>query len=113
MSVVTSTITNALHAGDITAFCSSLLFLVGYTVMAPWWRYTVGRAFASLDAAVMLTLLPSVIHLWFGVSITSAFFAWYEVTSFFVVAATTLWRLATIRQVQSSATPDSVPKESK
>lgn len=100
----------------IAAFVSSLIFIIGYTVMAPWWRYAVGRAMVTLDLAISLTILPGILHLAFGLSTaTSEFFAWYRVISLGAVAATTLWRLYTVHKVQGSGAlerPGTADKES-
>jgi hypothetical protein len=94
----------------VMAFVSSILFVVGYTRMAPWWRYAVGRAMVSLDAVITFTLLPGVLHLVFHINTADAFFAWYRVISLFAVAGTTLWRLYTVHRVQA-AESDRLPVE--
>lgn len=87
----------------LAAFCASVLFVVGYSLIAPWWRYAVGRTVVSLDAAIALTLLPAVLRRWFHVPVTGVFFEWYDSTSLLVVAGITLWRLWTIYRFQKSA----------
>jgi len=87
----------------ITAFLCSIIFILGYTWLAPWWHYPVGRALISLDAALLTTLLPSVIRLVFRVNGHTVFFTWYTAASIFLVAAATLWRLKTINHVQHTS----------
>jgi len=91
------------HVSAIVAFFSTLTFLVGYSLLAPWWRSPVGRAVASLDMALLLALLPSALHLLFGLNVSYPWFAWYYGGSLFLVSAITLWRLAVIWVVQHDA----------
>lgn len=66
----------------------------------------------SLDAALMLALLPTVLRLAFHLSIKYyVFFTWYFIISLYVVAATTLWRLHTITYVQSHPDADEAPAD--
>lgn len=88
------------HAATIAVFVSSLVFIIGYTLTAPWWRYAVGRAVASLDLCLVVATFPEVLRLVFNLHVTNLFFAWYNVASLIAVAVTTLWRLATIRRIQ-------------
>lgn len=92
------------NAAAITAFFSTLTFLVGYSMLAPWWRNPVGQAVALLDIALLLALLPSILHLVFGLNIVAyRWFAWYYGASLFLVAGITLWRLVVIATVQRHA----------
>ena len=95
----------------LTAFFSSVLFLVGYSVLAPWWRHPVGRAVASLDAGLTFALLPAALHQLFGLSLISMFFAWYYGGSLFLVAGITLWRLVVIWTVQRDALAPVIAQE--
>lgn len=92
------------NAAAITAFFSTLTFLVGYSLLAPWWRNPIGRAVASLDAALLFALLPSMLHLVFGLNVAQYhWFAWYYGASLLLVSAITLWRLVVIALVQHEA----------
>lgn len=98
-------------ASVIAAFVSSVLFVVYYTWRAPWWRYRVGRAMVSLDLALALALLPSFLRLTLHFSAADQFYDWYLTCSLFFVAFVTLWRMYTIRYVQTHPGSDSAPKE--
>lgn len=87
------------------AFWSSIVFMLGYTVISPWWRYTVGRAIVALDAALTVTLLPSALYYMFGVSPRESALRWYVGFSLVLVGLVALWRLWVIWSVQSDATP--------
>jgi hypothetical protein len=87
----------------LIAFCASVAFVVGYTFIAPWWRYEVGRTMAALDIGISLTLFPSVLHHWFGVAVNTPFFAWYQDMSLLLVAGIALWRLWVVFRVQQDA----------
>lgn len=89
----------------LCAWFSSVVFLLGYSVIARWWLSPIGQAVAFLDACLVIALFPSVLHQLFGLSVISIFFAWYYGSSLFLVAAITLWRLALIVGVQRSSTP--------
>lgn len=95
----------------LTAFFSSLVFIVGYSILAPWWRHPVGRAVASLDVGLTFALLPSALHQLFGLSLISMFFAWYYGCTLFLVAAITLWRLVVIWTVQRDAVLSVIAQE--
>lgn len=53
--------------GDVLVqFCffTPLLFLIVYTLRAPWWRTIAGRCLATLASVFILVLLRSVLFLW-------------------------------------------------
>jgi hypothetical protein len=87
------------------SFWSSLVFIVGYTLISPWWRHMVGRSIVAMDVALMLTLLPSALHLMFGLSPRAGFFGWYDGFGFILVGLIALWRLWMFWRVQTDATP--------
>lgn len=88
------------HACLLVSFIASAVFILGYSMLAPWWRYAVGRTVVSLDFGIMLALLPGMLRVWFGVRVTSAFFAWYYCFSLLLLAGITLWRLYAIYRLQ-------------
>ena len=87
------------------SFWCSVVFIVGYTAISPWWRYTVGRAMVVLDTALFLTLLPSALHLMFGFNPRADFFGWYDGIAFIGIGLAALWRLWVIWRVQLDSTP--------
>lgn len=102
---------DSLNIVIILAFLCSVVFVVGYTARAPWWRYRVGRAMVSLDAAISVTLLPGILRLVFDVDVNGTFYNWYRVVSLFVVACTTIWRLYTVNYVQTHPEPGGSTEE--
>lgn len=87
----------------LAAFFSSTLFLLGYTLIAPWWHSSIGRAVAFLDAGLVVTLAPSALHQILGFTLQDLFYAWYYGSSLYLVAAITLWRLVVIVRIQRKA----------
>ena len=43
-------------------FWSALLFIARYSMVAPWWKNSMGRMLVALDLAVALALPPSVLR---------------------------------------------------
>ena len=74
------------------AFWAALIFISTYTVLAPWWRTSIGRTIVAMDAGIMLTLLPAVLHLYLGVSEGSPSYAWFTLCAFLLVPSSILWR---------------------
>lgn len=88
----------------VVAFLASLMFIVVYTVLAPWWRSSIGRALIVMDASLALTLAPSSLHQLTGLTIVaSPGFAWYYLGSLTLVAASTIWRTWIIYRAQRPA----------
>lgn len=94
-----------------TAFFSSIVFVLGYSLIAPWWRQEVGRAMVSLDCGLMLALAPAVLRMLFHVTNWLTFFAWYYGGSLLLVAGITLWRLLVIWHVQIDAVQQRLREE--
>lgn len=84
-----------------TMFLSSILFIVVYSFIAPWWKHLVGKAMVSIDLLVILTLLPGILRLWFGISVFNSFFDWYRIASLAIGTGTILWRTWTVRHVNA------------
>lgn len=87
----------------VAACASALVFLVGYSAMAKWWRHPIGQAVAFLDICLVIALGPSVAHKLFHVDILQSWYLWYYGTSLYLVALITLWRLVVIVSVQRDA----------
>lgn len=85
----------------VYAICgASILFIVLYTVLAPWWRNPVGRSIVGFDAALTLTLLPTALHDLLGLNLAHPVFAWYDLASLWAVAGVTVWRTVVMVRVQ-------------
>lgn len=95
-------IQNIAQAVVLFAFFSSILFIVGYTVLARWWKHEIGWARVSLDFGIAMALSPSFLHFLIGVRIDkSAAFAWYTIAAIAFVGCVSLWNLALVARVQS------------
>lgn len=91
----------------MVTFVCSLAFIVLYSVLAPWWRYSIGRSIVALDGALSLTLLPSVVHHMFGFrSAADPFFAWFTVGAFALVPCVIVWRAVIIVRMQRTGVKD-------
>lgn len=85
----------------VLAFAASVAFIAVYTVLAAWWRSEIGRALVALDAGLVLTLAPAVLHRLFGLSIFYTLgFAWYYLISLSFVAGATIWRTVIVIKTQ-------------
>jgi hypothetical protein len=85
----------------IFSFCAAMLFIVGYTLLAPWWESAIGWARISLDFGIAMALSPSIIHLLFGIRVEgSNFFYWYTVVTVFFVGCISLWNLVLLARIQ-------------
>jgi hypothetical protein len=77
----------------VAAFAGALFFIVTYTLLARWWRHAIGTTLVMLDAGLVLTLAPSVLHRWFGLNVGSSLtFSWYFFGSVCLVGAGVWWR---------------------
>jgi hypothetical protein len=83
------------------AFWSALAFIIWYSILAPWYRYPIGRALVALDSAIVLATLPSVLGMYFGASIIAwRGFAWLTVAAFGCIPLVTIWRGAIVFREQ-------------
>lgn len=93
-----------IEAAVFFSFACSVVFVAGYTWLAPWWRNEVGRAMVSMDAALMVLLLPSVLHYTAGLNVLNPFFRGYYVGSLALAGLIALWRLVVVYRVQQRDT---------
>ena len=78
------------------AWSCALLFLVGYSLRAPWWRYIEGRALAAHGVAFLLLTTPFIVRYATDLNLGNAAFAWYYIGSFAVAGLIELWRLTVV-----------------
>jgi hypothetical protein len=84
------------------AFFTSLMFIVGYTALAKWWKSEIGWARISLDFGIAVALSPTFLHVTFGIHVDdSPAFAWYTISAIAFVGLVALWNLALVARVQS------------
>lgn len=75
---------------DLVALAS---FIVLYTMLAAWWRNTIGRTIVIKDLLLGAALTPSVLSLFFHFSrLTSRVAGWVDVGLFAGIAVTMVWR---------------------
>jgi hypothetical protein len=106
LAISQTTATDIFDTGFLLAFFTSLLFVVGYSALAPWWTHRVGWSVVLLDITLGLVLLPNTLHLLVGMSTTGLFFTWYRCLSLFAMSAVTLWRLVLVKMAQDAMTRD-------
>jgi hypothetical protein len=83
------------------AFCSAVLFMAGYTLLAKWWKSTIGWARISLDFGIAMALSPAFLHMAFGIHVDgSPLFAWYDIAAIAFVGFVSLWNLAIVIRAQ-------------
>ena len=77
----------------LAAFFAAVGFVTLYTYLAPWYKSSLGRSIVALDSALALTVLPSVLHFLFGVSVLeSKPFAIFALSSFTTIPLIIVWR---------------------
>jgi hypothetical protein len=83
------------------AFWSAIAFVLGYSILAKWWRSEIGWARVSLDIAIALALSPTLLHVIFGFRVENSIaFAWYQVSVIALVGCVSLWNLALVIRTQ-------------
>jgi hypothetical protein len=83
------------------AFWCALAFIAWYSIIAPWWRLSIGRALVALDIAVALATLSTVLGLIFGpAAVAGPFFQWLTVAAFGAIPVITCWRMVIVWRVQ-------------
>jgi hypothetical protein len=86
------------------AFWSALGFVVFYSLIAPWWRYSVGRAIVALDSAIALATFPTTLGRIFGASVVaSRFYTWLTVAAFACIPIITIYRGVIVWRIQRRA----------
>jgi hypothetical protein len=81
-------------------FWAGIAFVLLYTILAPWWKNSFGRALVAMDLAVSAALFPAVLSTEFGVQMFSAeFIAWLEVAAFSVVFVVIMSRMYLLAKV--------------
>ena len=83
------------------ALAASVLFILGYTLLAKWWKSEICWARVSLDFGIAVALSPTFLHVAFGLHIDhSAAFGWYAIGAVFFVGLVSLWNLALVARSQ-------------
>jgi hypothetical protein len=74
------------------AFWSSITFTVLITPVWPWWKSFWGVNIISLEIAISLALLGSVLETDFGLSINPVLLLWITASAVWLVAGIITWR---------------------
>ena len=98
-------------AADLTsdavlyALASSLAFLAFAVLLDPkLFRTPIGRSIITLDCALILLYLPSVLHRFAGLQVTQVGFAWYYLATVVLAGSATLWRTVIMIRAQYKRT---------
>lgn len=86
----------------LAAVVSVLAFVVQYTLLAKWWKNDIGRTLVVKDILLILSLLPTVMSLFFHFNrVTSHVAAWTDVVMFGLLTPCMLWRIRVWQRVHS------------
>jgi len=94
-----------LKSGFFFAFFCSVTYISGYWILAPWWRNPWGRGMVIFSAATQLLLLPTLLHITFGINFNHGFAVWYYIVSLYLAGFIELYRLRWAYRVQQHDTP--------
>lgn len=93
---------DAIDASVWFAFAGSVWFIFWYWKTAPWWRNEVGKGMVLLSFALMLLVLPQLIHFVTGLNLENTFFRWYYFSSFMAAGLIEFWRARTIHLIHKT-----------
>lgn len=96
--------------GEYVATIACILFLINYSLLAPWWRNFVGRSIVLLDLGVLGITVPGCLQLMFPHH-WDAFWSsdWYIALDVFIVwmiaavAITRIWGFRNVTKVAREA----------
>jgi hypothetical protein len=93
-------ILDLLKAGVVSAAAAIVLFIVQYTVSAPWWLDPVGRTVVAKDAALLVLVGPNCLSILWPSLVSPMFIAWADISSLFLVAGLLAWRCIVWYRIQ-------------
>jgi hypothetical protein len=74
------------------SFLAAILFMLIYTLLAPWYKSELGWARISLDFGIAVALSPTIINRFFDLNFLDSFWAfWYQVGAVAFVGCVSLW----------------------
>ena len=86
----------------IYALAASLAFLLFAVLLDPkLFRSPIGQSLITLDCGLVLLYVPSVLHRFAGLSISSIGFAWFYLGVVVLVGSATLWRTLIMIRAQA------------
>jgi predicted ABC-type exoprotein transport system permease subunit len=78
----------------ISGFASIVLWVVLYSVWAPWWRNMVGRTIVVKDALIAALLVPTAVALFVHLSRRNSLdLAWADVALLALITPVMSWRI--------------------
>lgn len=84
---------DALRAVLISGFCSLVLWITVYTMLAAWWRNSIGRTLVIKTVLIALIFIPSILSSFFTFSPHGDLVAgWIDVGLIGLVTPVMLWR---------------------
>lgn len=93
-------ILDLLKAGVVSAAAAIVLFIVQYTVSAPWWLDPVGRTVVAKDAALLVLVGPNCLSIFWPSLVSPMIIAWADISSLFLVAGLLAWRCIVWYRIQ-------------
>lgn len=82
------------EAETLITFFMAIIFVAIYSLLASWWKHSIGITIAMLDIVIAMTLLPSTLHLLFGFHvITNVHWSYFTLSVFALVPMIILWRI--------------------
>jgi hypothetical protein len=93
-------IIDLLKAGVTGAALAIVLFLVQYTVSAPWWMDPVGRTVVAKDAALLVLLGPNCLSIFWPSLVSPMVIAWADISALFLVTTLMAWRCVVWYRIQ-------------
>jgi hypothetical protein len=82
-------------------FFTAVAFILGYTILAPWWRRSIGWTLVLLDFVIAVLLVPDMLRLLLGINVTGSEF--WTFTTLGAIAAVPLiitWRFILLARAQ-------------
>lgn len=82
---------DALQVVLISGFCSLVMWVVVYTLLAPWWRNPIGRTLVAKTVLIAALLVPTTIGLYFP-HINHVAWTWVDIVLIGLITPVMLWR---------------------
>jgi hypothetical protein len=83
------------------ALAASLAFLVFAALLDPrLFKTPIGRSLITLDTGLVLLYVPSVLHRFFGLNLSSIGFAYYYLATLVLVGSAVAWRTIILVRAQ-------------
>lgn len=91
---------DSLFAATLIAFAATIGMVAACALLLRSWARVVIATTVAISIVVALAILPSVLHVLFGVSTTTRWFTWYRIGSDLLIGAVEVWRAWVIYKIQ-------------